>query len=102
MNAGRLGFDIVSKRGTFGTVMAKRSLAFPHGLPSWLGVSRDHLVHVTKSHGHRTWLGLGLLEDLKTATQRLIKEVMATLPKLVGSQQVKCWERIFIHPQILW
>ena len=102
MSAGRLGFDMLSKMGTFSMVMAKRSLAFPHGVPSWLGVSRDHLVHVTKSHGHRTCLGLGLLEELKMATQGLIKEVMAKLPKWVWFQQVKCWRWKVIHLQILW
>ena len=30
-------------------------------------MSMDHVVKVTKSHGHRICLGIGLLEDFKKA-----------------------------------
>ena len=33
----------------------------------WLGVSRDHVVKITKYHGHRIFLGQGLLEEPKMA-----------------------------------
>ena len=33
----------------------------------WLGVSRDHVVKITKYHGHRNFLGTSLLEDLEMA-----------------------------------
>ena len=33
----------------------------------WLGVSRDHVVKITKYHGHRNFLGISLLEDLEMA-----------------------------------
>ena len=39
----------------------------PLGVISWSCVSKDHLVKITKYHGHWNFLGVGLLEDLEMA-----------------------------------
>ena len=37
------------------------------GVVPWICVSKDHVVKITKYHGHRNFLGVGLLEDLERA-----------------------------------
>ena len=37
------------------------------GVISWHCVSLDHVVKITKSQGHRNFLGVGLFEDLEMA-----------------------------------
>ena len=38
---------------------------FPLGVISWFCVSKDHVVKITKYHGHWNFLGVGLFEDLE-------------------------------------
>ena len=61
-------------------------------------MSIDHVVNVTKSHGHRICLGIGLLEDSKRHENGLTKEVGQKLLKWVWLQKMKGRECKNIHP----
>ena len=67
MVTGKLGFDKMSKNGHNGMVMANLFFTLHLGVIYWICVSMDHVVNVTKSHGQRICLGIGLLGDFKKA-----------------------------------
>ena len=45
-------------------------------------MSMDHVVKVTKSHGHRIFLGIGLLEDLKKASLQTHRGTMSKVAQM--------------------
>ena len=62
-----MGFQKMAKNDHNGMIKENRVSTITLGVAFWLGVSRDHVVKITKYHGHRIFLGLGLLEELKMA-----------------------------------
>ena len=57
----------MAKNDPNGMIQENRISTIPLGVAFWLGVSRDHVVQITKYHGLRIFLGLGLLEEPKMA-----------------------------------
>ena len=57
----------MAKNDLNGMIKGKWGSMLLLGVVSWFGVSKDHVVKITKYHGHGIFLGLGLLEELKMA-----------------------------------
>ena len=56
---------MMSRNGHNGMIKEMCFSTIHLGVIFWICVSMDHVVKMTKSHGHRICLGIGLLEDLK-------------------------------------
>ena len=68
MGEGKLSFQKMAKNDLNGMIKGKWGSMLLLGVVSWFGVSKDHVVKITKYQGHRNFLGLGFLEDLEMAS----------------------------------
>ena len=67
MDDGKLVFHKMAKNDHNGMIKEKWCSMLHLGVISWICVSKDHVVNITKYHGHWNFLGLGLFEKLEMA-----------------------------------